>query len=949
MKFNKLTRYSMKALSVTALIFMGKAAFAGVHKSPNDHREHLSFKLSNGLSVLLISDPSTDKAAAAMNIAVGSNADPETRPGLAHFLEHMLFLGTEKYPEAGAYKAFIQSHGGHMNAYTAHENTNYFFDVSADSLESSLDRFAQFFIAPLLDEKYVDRERHAVHSEYQAKIRDDYRRSASATKQVMNPANSYSHFTVGSLKTLDGDVRSDLVNFYDNYYSSNMMSLVIEGKESLPELKAMVEKMFSEIPNKHTQPIAADEPLFDTGSLPARLSIKTLKDSNSLTLTFPVDSVREQWHSKPLHYISDLVGYEGQGSLLAYLKEQGLANGLSSATAVDLKEQAAFKVKIDLTEQGLQHQSQVIESFFSYIQKMKDDGVKANLYDEQRRLKDTQFRFAESMNPMKEASHLAAMMQRYPTENVFDAPYVMDSFNDEQIQTFLDQISPTNMLITEQSPDVSTDQIDPWYNTGYRVDKLTDAELSRWQQPRSIAALDIRGNNPFIAENLNLKEATDLEAGDAPEVVFQRDGMRLWHLQDTEFNSPKTDTFFSIASPVANDCVESAIMMTLYAQLINDRLNEVLYDAQLAGMNTRIYGHMRGFSVRISGYTDKQQALLQKITSELKNLNFDAERFALIKDKYREQLANSSKDKPYNQTTREIFRLLLPQWSADEKVAALDATQLSDIQRFIPRIFSENSIRMMTHGNLTTDEAINLARVVEQNFVPIQDSTPEVAAPVVKLEENTPLVQTLDIKHNDSAISLYFQGQNTDVQTHAEFRLLSEIVSSPFYTQLRTEKQLGYIVFQTPLTLGKAPGLAFVVQSPVAEPEALESHIQDFVSDLGGTLDTLNPQQLERFKQSLIAKVMKKDKGLTARSNRFWKDIDEEALEFDSHQALANAVADLSIQDLKDCYEMMTTRQLVVRSFGQKHKEANGNKNAPEKRCDTAISQLKREGNYFEA
>ena len=185
------------------------------------------------MKVLVISDPATDKAAASLDLNVGTNANPKDRQGLAHFLEHMLFLGTGKYPEAGSYQAFISQNGGNHNAYTAYENTNYFFDVRADQLEPALDRFAQFFIDPLFTEEYVDRERHAVHSEYQSKLRDDGRRSFSATKQVMNPAHQYSQFAVGSLETLsnnNGDLRQDLIKFYNRHYSANLMTLVILGK-----------------------------------------------------------------------------------------------------------------------------------------------------------------------------------------------------------------------------------------------------------------------------------------------------------------------------------------------------------------------------------------------------------------------------------------------------------------------------------------------------------------------------------------------------------------------------------------------------------------------------------------------------------------------------------------------------------------------------------------------
>ncbi len=68
-------------------------------KSPNDKRDYSYFKLPNGMRVLLISDPQTDKAAAALAVGIGSVSNPPERPGLAHFLEHMLFMGTKKYPD----------------------------------------------------------------------------------------------------------------------------------------------------------------------------------------------------------------------------------------------------------------------------------------------------------------------------------------------------------------------------------------------------------------------------------------------------------------------------------------------------------------------------------------------------------------------------------------------------------------------------------------------------------------------------------------------------------------------------------------------------------------------------------------------------------------------------------------------------------------------------------
>ena len=91
---------------------------------------------------MLISDPETDKSAASLDVKVGSSLDPRDFYGTAHFLEHMLFMGTEKYPSENEYSEYIANNGGMSNAYTSLTDTNYHFDSSNEGFYGALDRFA---------------------------------------------------------------------------------------------------------------------------------------------------------------------------------------------------------------------------------------------------------------------------------------------------------------------------------------------------------------------------------------------------------------------------------------------------------------------------------------------------------------------------------------------------------------------------------------------------------------------------------------------------------------------------------------------------------------------------------------------------------------------------------------------------------------------------------------
>lgn len=144
-----------------------------VIKSSIDSREYKAITLKNGLRVLLISDPEAVRAAAALNVHVGSLCDPPSIPGLAHFCEHMLFLGTKKFPKEDEYSSFLNTHGGSSNAYTSSEDTCFYFDINAAYLPPALDRFSQFFISPLFTEAATSRELNAVDSEHSKNINND--------------------------------------------------------------------------------------------------------------------------------------------------------------------------------------------------------------------------------------------------------------------------------------------------------------------------------------------------------------------------------------------------------------------------------------------------------------------------------------------------------------------------------------------------------------------------------------------------------------------------------------------------------------------------------------------------------------------------------------------------------------------------------------------------------
>lgn len=217
------------------------AAVFAVESAALDPRSYRALVLPSGLRVFLASEPESQKAAAAMSVQVGSMSDGDELPGLAHFCEHMLFLGTKRYPGEGDFERYIGANGGMNNAYTASEETCYFFDVAGEALPGALKRFGDFFTAPLFTETATGREVSAIESEHSKNLQNDFWRTEQLRKTLADPEHPFARFFTGNAATLRGGdafARAKLLEFYERYYQADAMSLAIIGPQPLDELQA---------------------------------------------------------------------------------------------------------------------------------------------------------------------------------------------------------------------------------------------------------------------------------------------------------------------------------------------------------------------------------------------------------------------------------------------------------------------------------------------------------------------------------------------------------------------------------------------------------------------------------------------------------------------------------------------------------------------------------------
>ncbi len=900
------------------------AAADAIVKSPNDDRDYRLLRLDNGLEALLISDPATDSAAAALNVGAGSSSDPEDRAGLAHFLEHMLFLGTEKYPNPGEYQAFIRSHGGSHNAYTAFDATNYFFSVEASHLEPALDRFSQFFVTPLFTPAYVEREMNAVHSEYQMKLSSEYWRTAAAQKQLMNPEHPNSRFSIGSLETLadrpNDPVREDLLDFYRKHYSAGGMSLVVLGRESLDQLEAWAEDKFSAVPVYPVTETKVQVPLFAPGTLPQRLDVVPLKDQKRLELVFPVPSSVQHYRAKPLVYLADLLGHEGAGSLLSLLKAKGWVDGLSAGGGQDLGVETTFELDLQLTEAGLQATDKIIAEVFAYLQLIAERGIDEWRFDEHRKLGAIDFRFAEKGDPMYYASSLARVLRRYSPEDLLRAGYLWEDYEPTLIRDYLSRLTPDNVQITLTAPGLPTEHEAQYFGTRYAAGTIPDDSLVLWQSTKPGPGLALPAPNPFIPERLALEPPTQDSA--IPEHIMAEPGFDLWWLQDRTFRVPRADFKVAVDSPAVRTGARDRALLELYTRVVAEAMNEYAYPARLAGLGFSIDPTLSGFALEISGYSGKQGLLLEQLLASLREPKVPDQRFDDIKAHLARGLENSSRDDPSDQAFAELSNLLVsPYWSDQDLLAALRPLDYDDLRHFVPILLARLDTTALAHGNLLADDARALGQQVASALVEPAEVAPVPDPQVIQLAAGggTP-VREIPVTQSDSALTFYIQGREASLADRATMGLLAQVVAAPFYEELRTERQLGYLVFASPMPLIEVPGMVLAVQSPVAGPSRLIEEIEVFLASYSEPVAKLSAAEVERHKSALISKLVERPQSLSEKTSDLWRDLSYHHYQFDTRERIAEEVRKLTPEDLTAAYRSLLTgdrrRALAVAARG---------------------------------
>ncbi|MFY8272845.1 insulinase family protein [Pseudoalteromonas sp. SSDWG2] len=878
--------------------------------SRNDNRLYQSLTLPNGLRVLLVEDKESPKAGAALTVNAGHFDDPWHRQGLAHFVEHLLFLGTKKYPEAGEFHDFISLHGGSSNAWTGTEHSCYFFDITKQYYHDALERFSQLFIAPLFNEHEITKERHAIDAEFKLKIKDDGRRIYQAHKETVNPKHPFAKFSVGNMDTLSderGAIKAELVAFFEQHYQAQWMTLVLCGPYPLAELKQWATTLFADIPGNNTEKQPISEPLYRPQDLAIELHIEPHKHLQKLIVSFAMPSIDDFYKHKTVSFLAHLLGYEGEGSLHSILKNQGWINALSAGGGINGSNFKDFNISLALTDEGIEYYSDIVECVFAYIALIRQNlSALKPLYNDKQTLLQIAFDNQEKARLLDWVSGVSVNMHHYSSDNYLYGDYLMAGYDQAQFAQVLDWLTPKNMRLVLIHPGISSEQTTKWYNTPYYTQALDEdwlEALSAIDAP--LSTMSLPEVNPYLQRPCVLHEIVNVQ--EIPEKLASHPGFNFWFKQDSTYRVAKGHFYLALDSKLAVKDVQHMALTRLFADLFIDCVAERFYPAELAGLNYHISSHQGGLTLHTAGLSSSQLELAQGLLDALFHADICAKRFAEYKKQLVRHWQSSNQNKPVSEIFSRIGAQVMP-WNPtpDELANALKSTSYSQFKKFRTAFFDEIHIEAFLYGNWRPADAYDFLRLI-QSHLQQRANIDAICRPLIEIKGVQQ--QHISLAGNDHAMVIYYQALSADIREKVIMMMVNHLINQPYFNTLRTQQQLGYLVGAGYAPFNSRAGLAFYVQSPKVSAKDLLAHHTQFVQQYSQEFSAMDNQDWQQAKQSLYRQIAEKDKNLRLRSQRFWLAISNPDVDFSLQDNLLETLHSIEFSEVKDYLKVLFSEQ----------------------------------------
>lgn len=906
-------------------------------------------------------------AACALCIGVGSFSDPEDIPGLAHFVEHMVFMGSKKYPAENEFDCFIKKRGGSDNASTDCEHTTFYFECHEVHMQNALDIFSQFFISPLMKRESMSREREAIESEFQMSIGSDGCRRAQILATTAQPTNPAHKFSWGNLTTLRDNVSDDKLyaaahEFREKHYSAHRMTLAIQARLPLKILENWVIQYFSDIPDNNLPPDNFEQPHppFQKEQFCKLYTIEPVKDITQIELTWALPPIQQLYKSKPLHYIAWVIGHEGEGSLLSYLKQKLWALDIVASCGEDGSEENSiytlFSICLYLTNSGINNIHDVLNCVFQYLKLFQENGIEERIFNEIKLVEDTSFRFAEEISAADNVEGLAENMHYYPSTDYLTGDHIYFEYKPEVIKEYLDKLTcdMVNIMVSSKyaASKIKLDRAEPWFGTKYNISDISADWVQTWKDIQPGSLFHLPHPNQFLTKDFSILLPPSCHPV-YPEKIIQDEILEVWYKQDIKFKRPLGYMCFHFISNFYYISPHNAAMLDLFIAVLKQLLAEILYPANMAQLNYAIRADERGILLAVDGYNEKLAHLLKTIIEHMAafNKNLTPGLFNAMKDELKKSYYNSCLKTGYLNREIRMSILLHMYWNAVDKHKAITDVTYESLRSFSTECFQLLYIECLIQGNISKENAIKICYDVKETLQCkplLPNTTPEIRVCQLPVGEKYCQVQSFADNSNCTVTSYYQSGPAT-ITDYTTVELLLMMMEEPAFDTLRTQEQLGYDVSCNLRDTFGVLGFSITVHSQADKNSVdhVADRITNFLHSFLVKAKETSKEEFQEVQRSLIKLKMCADVDLKEEFKRNWDEIKSNEYVFDRLLKEKKCLENLTLDKVCEWLEKhicanYNLRKLCVQIVGNlKKNEDTVNRNDSDESLDSSEQRLR--------
>eukprot|EP01022_Parablepharisma_sp_SALTPOND_P018222 TRINITY_DN2967_c0_g1_i1.p1 TRINITY_DN2967_c0_g1~~TRINITY_DN2967_c0_g1_i1.p1 ORF type:complete len:1025 (+),score=91.13 TRINITY_DN2967_c0_g1_i1:5248-8322(+) len=858
-------------------------------KSLIDKRTYTYRVLPNQLKILYITDTEADKSAVALAVGVGSAMDPSDWLGLAHFCEHMLFMGTKEYPEPNSFDLFMNKNAGYTNASTDPCFTKYIFECDNKALEESIKRFSSFFCNPLFAFECVEKEIKAIESELALLRKHDGARVDGLAIYSQNPANPFAKDPLELAHKLGTRLGVEkLKEFHEKYYSANIMTVVIYSPMGLEDIEKIATAYFSKVPNKNVNlsGLGVDPPISLDVHKGRLFRVVPAKITRRLVFRWYLPCYQHEYKSMPWSYAEELLGYEGPKSLLSTLKKLGLATLLEVSHDHYPPAFTTFDVVVGLTEKGEKDWERVAETVAGFLKLIRSNEIISYLLKEWETMWKLNFAYSWKEEYLDYTEELVESMHLYSPEEIVAGGAMSIQFSEENIKKFNELLDPlkADLFIVSKDNQVHADKMLTTWGMRYSIEKIPEKLKNRLENPDKVIEYDFPPPNPYIPSLPLIPIATTASPAD-PSLIHFTPSCEVWYKADFSFSVPQTIITTKVYT---SDCFYNStpfgkLYAMMYDEIISEVTQEIMYQGSEANIDCDIVYDTNGRcgEIAITSYSTPKVAEFIAMLSKIIQ-NFDLEKcnevFPRVKENLLKRLRNFARASSLTQGNRYLRGLLFNnQFLPYQLVPILEPMTPEDFYKCFKNWLQKSYCRTYVHGTMSTEDAVSLTKTICAYFtkdaLPIDEvlSCNTVKIPPKKVYDY--ITPSTDDKEVNSFYLGYYQLDEKTDELFVKLELLVRCMKEKTFDTLRTKEQLGYSIEMESENFREVLGISISIESHEYCPEYLLYRVDTFISRAVKEIESLSEDEFAQYKKSERVEYQRTLLNLSEAAEHYGKEV----------------------------------------------------------------------------